>query len=49
MMVSSLKPDEQLLADTGSLRAFLPVGDISLDNYFAAFDRAPIGVFVLNS
>ena len=49
MMVSSLKPDEQLLADTGSLRAFLPVGDISLANYFAAFDRAPIGVFVLNS
>jgi multiple sugar transport system permease protein len=49
MMVSSLKPDEQLLADTGSLRAFLPVGDISLANYFAAFDRAPIGLFVLNS
>jgi len=49
MMVSSLKPDEQLLADTGNLRAFLPVGDISLANYFAAFDRAPIGVFVLNS
>ena len=37
MMVSSLKPDAQLLADTSSLRAFLPVGDVSLDNYFAAF------------
>nr|WP_321460516.1 carbohydrate ABC transporter permease [uncultured Cohaesibacter sp.] len=49
MMVSSLKPDAQLLADTSSFRAFLPVGDVSLDNYFAAFDRAPIGRFMLNS
>ncbi|WP_319531848.1 carbohydrate ABC transporter permease [uncultured Cohaesibacter sp.] len=49
MMVSSLKPDSQLLADTSSFRAFLPVGDVSLDNYFAAFDRAPIGRFMLNS
>lgn len=49
MVVSSLKPDNQLLADTGSLRAFMPVGDISLDNYFAAFDRAPIGRFMMNS
>lgn len=49
MVVSSLKPDQQLLADTASLRAFLPVGDISLNNYFAAFDRAPVGLFVLNS
>lgn len=49
MVVSSLKPDPQLLRDTGSLRAFLPVGDISLDNYIAAFERAPIGLFVLNS
>jgi len=49
MVVSSLKPDQQLLRDTSSLRAFLPVGDISLDNYLAAFDRAPIGRFMLNS
>lgn len=49
MAMSSLKPDQQLLSDTSSLRAFLPVGDISFDNYTAAFDRAPIGVFVLNS
>ncbi len=49
MIVSSLKPDQQLLQDTSSLRAFLPVGDISLANYFAAFDRAPIGRFMLNS
>ncbi|TJV73290.1 MAG: carbohydrate ABC transporter permease, partial [Mesorhizobium sp.] len=37
------------LADTSSLRAFLPVGDISLNNYFGAFRRAPVGLFVLNS
>ncbi len=49
MIVSSLKPDQQLLADTSSLRAFLPVGDISLDNYFNAFKRAPVGLFMVNS
>ncbi|MEM6634519.1 MAG: carbohydrate ABC transporter permease [Pseudomonadota bacterium] len=49
MAMSSLKPDFQLLSDTKSLRAFLPVGDISLQNYSDAFDRAPIGVFVVNS
>jgi multiple sugar transport system permease protein len=49
MVMSSLKPDVQLLADTGSLRAFLPVGDVSLNNYTAAFERAPVGLFMLNS
>lgn len=49
MVMSSFKPDQQLLTDTGSLAAFLPVGDISLDNYFAAFRRAPVGLFVFNS
>jgi multiple sugar transport system permease protein len=49
MVVSSFKPDAQLLADTGSFRAFLPVGDVSLDNYVNAFRRAPIGRFMFNS
>ena len=49
MLMSSLKPDQQLLIDTGSLAAFLPVGDISLDNYSDAFRRAPVGLFVFNS
>lgn len=49
MVVSSFKPDAQLLRDTSSFNAFLPVGDISLDNYFAAFRRAPVGLFVFNS
>jgi multiple sugar transport system permease protein len=49
MIMSSLKPDLQLLTDTESVRAFLPVGDISLNNYTAAFKRAPVGLFVFNS
>jgi multiple sugar transport system permease protein len=49
MMMSSLKPDQQLLTDTASLRAFLPVGDISLQNFYAAFDRAPVALFIFNS
>ena len=49
MIVSSLKPDLQLLRDSGSLRAFLPVGDLSFGNYAAAFERAPIARFVFNS
>ncbi len=49
MLMSSLKPDQQLLRDTASLRAFLPVGDVSLNNYFDAFKRAPVGLFIFNS
>lgn len=49
MTVSSLKPDLQLLRDSASLAAFLPVGDLSLDNYTNAFERAPILRFVGNS
>lgn len=49
MIMSSFKPDQQLLQDTKSFAAFLPVGDISLNNYFDAFKRAPVGLFVFNS
>ena len=49
MMVSSLKPDLQLLNDSSSFRAFLPVGDISFANFEAAFERAPIALFIFNS
>lgn len=49
MVVSSLKPDLQLLRDTSSIRAFLPVGDISLQNYRDAFQRVPILRFLFNS
>jgi multiple sugar transport system permease protein len=49
MFVSSLKPDGQILSDMDSPRAFLPVGDLSLDNYSAVFDRVPVVRFLLNS
>ncbi len=49
MIVSSLKPDLQLLSDSSSIRAFIPAGDISLDNYREAFDRAPVALFIFNS
>jgi multiple sugar transport system permease protein len=49
MFVSSLKPDEQLFADLTSIKAFLPVGDISLDNYGGVFDTVPAARFLINS
>jgi multiple sugar transport system permease protein len=49
MLVSSLKPSQQLLSDSASLRAFLPVGDISVNNYSDAFKRVPIALFMFNS
>ncbi len=49
MFMSSLKPTEQLLRDSASFRAFLPVGDISLNNYRAMFERAPVLRFLFNS
>ena len=49
MFVSSLKPDAQILQDIDSPQAFLPVGDISLDNYFGVFDRVPVAQFLFNS
>jgi multiple sugar transport system permease protein len=49
MFVSSLKPDQQIFGDLASLAAFLPVGNISLDNYAAVFDRVPAARFLINS
>ncbi|GLW55064.1 carbohydrate ABC transporter permease [Kitasatospora phosalacinea] len=49
MLISSFKPDQQIFADLGSIKAFLPVGQLSLDNYTAVFDRVPAGRFLLNS
>ncbi len=49
MIFSSLKPEEQLLRDTASFRAFLPVGNLSLQNYEDAFRRVPMTTFVGNS
>lgn len=49
MIVSSLKPSHQLLVDSASMRAFLPVGDLGFDNYRDAFSRAPVLLFMFNS
>ncbi|ANB04210.1 sugar ABC transporter permease [Streptomyces ambofaciens] len=49
MLVSSFKPDDQIFGDLGSLRAFLPVGTLSLDNYTDMFERVPAARFLLNS
>jgi multiple sugar transport system permease protein len=49
MIVSSLKPDQQIFEDVTGANAFLPVGDISLDNYGGVFDRVPAIRFLLNS
>ncbi|MGJ9403425.1 carbohydrate ABC transporter permease [Arthrobacter sp. KK5.5] len=49
MFVSSLKPDAQILQDIDSPMAFVPSGDISLDNYFGVFDRVPVAQFLFNS
>ena len=49
MIVSSFKPDLQLLRDTNSLLAFVPYGELSLNNYREAFIRVPVLRFIFNS
>ena len=49
MLVSSFKPDLQIFSDLGSLNAFLPTGNLSLDNYTGVFDRVPFSQFMINS
>lgn len=50
MFVSAFKSDEaQLLADMGSLRAFLPVGELSLHNFRDVLERTPFARALFNS
>ncbi|NDR54553.1 MULTISPECIES: carbohydrate ABC transporter permease [unclassified Actinomyces] len=49
MIFSSFKSDAQIFSDLGSFKAFLPVGDLSLDNYEGVFNRVPAGRFIANS
>ena len=49
MIVSSFKPDVQLFRDLPTVRAFLPVGDISLDNYRVVIRRSPLLLYFFNS
>jgi hypothetical protein len=48
MLVGSLKPDDLVLAEAGTLRAFFP-DTISLDNYRAVFERVPFGLYLASS
>lgn len=50
MIVSSFKPtNAQIFGDLRSLRAFLPVGDLSLSNYVSVFENSKFPRFLLNS
>ena len=49
MIISSFKPDIQIFSDLTSIRAFLPVGALTIDNYLGVFDRVPFARFLLNS
>ena len=49
LLVSSLKPGWQIVRDTSSIRAFLPVGELSFGNYEQAFRQAPVAHFLFNS
>ena len=49
MISSSLKDPQAIFADVKSWRAFLPVGEISLDQYTGVFERLPMGQFIFHS
>ena len=48
MVVGSLKPDQRVLVEAGSLAAFIP-GEASLQNYADVFARSDFPRFLLNS
>lgn len=49
MVCSSLKPQAQIFSDLRSVRAFLPVGDVSLDNYRRVWEASDLGRSMANS
>lgn len=50
MVVSSLKASEiQILQDMGTIRAIVPYGDLSLQNYSDVFQRTPFALYLLNT
>lgn len=50
MIVSSFKPsNQQIFADLRSLRAFLPVGALTLDNFMFVFENSNFPRYLLNS
>mgnify|MGYP000213895121 CR=1 FL=1 len=49
MIMSSFKPEQQIFADLFSIRALLPVGDVSLKNYVSVFEKSAIETMFVNS
>ena len=49
MIASSFKTNDAIFSDLESLRALLPVGHLTGDNYVHAFDRGNIGHYLGNS
>ncbi len=49
MFVSSFKTDSQIVSDTSTIRAFLPTGDLSLDNYVSVIKEVKFFRFFKNS
>lgn len=49
MIVSSFKPDTAVIADGGSLKAFVPSPFVGLENYESAADRANFWISFRNS
>lgn len=49
MFVSALKTDDQIVNDMSTMMAFLPNGEISLDNFIAVFVKRKFMKFFVNS
>ncbi len=49
MLTASFKTQDQIFSDLESVRAFLPVGDLTLDNYGKVLGGSGIGGFMWNS
>ena len=50
MLVSSVKENEtQIVRDMSSLAAFVPYGELGIQNYRDVFDQMPFGRFLFNS
>jgi multiple sugar transport system permease protein len=49
MIMASFKANDAIFADLRSFRAFMPVGNLSMDNYHGVFERSKFGLFLKNS
>src|SRR5919199_602317 len=49
MIMSSFKTNDAIFADLRSFRAFLPVGDLTLNDYVSVFTKSKFPRFLLNS